>query len=389
MGCMFLLWTTTATAQTFSDSVQISLLTASPGADLYAAFGHSAIRVHDPATNKDWVFNYGTFDFDTPNFYMKFVRGQLNYTLSRGSLKGLQSGYQRSGQRLTEEVFLLTSEQRRQVLDFLLDNYRPENREYLYDFFFDNCATRIRDILEVVLGDALVYDPSGYEPLTFRQLLDLYLSDRPWMDFGMDVLVGLPADRIADIRGQMYLPDFLSLHLGQATVLQEQVPQPLTTPAAELVPLRVMPDQGLPIYVQPLAIGWFFFTLMLLMTLFAGERLQAVMDQFLYLLFGLAGCLLVFMWWGTDHPTTKENMNLLWVNPLLLVLFFSGFGRGRLFGKVFCLVLIVVYLAFLAGYCWWPQQFPVGTFPIALGLCLRLLDRFFMLRKIRIKLKQA
>ncbi|NJL76900.1 MAG: DUF4105 domain-containing protein [Saprospiraceae bacterium] len=158
-------------AQNFSDSVRISLVTGSPGKDLYAQFGHSAIRVQDFKYNQDLVFNYGTFDFDTPNFYWKFVRGKLEYILSVGATSRMIPYYEREGRSLTEQEIQLDSAQQQRVLRILSFNYQPENRGYLYDFFFDNCATRIRDVFENELAPNFTYLSSDTVSITFGSCL--------------------------------------------------------------------------------------------------------------------------------------------------------------------------------------------------------------------------
>ncbi|MCB0642069.1 MAG: DUF4105 domain-containing protein [Phaeodactylibacter sp.] len=364
-------------AQDCTGGCQFSLLTASSGDDLYAAFGHSAVRVLDTVKNKDVVYNYGTFDFDTPNFYVKFVRGQLLYDLSKGSTERLQKGYVREGRGLKEEILLLTPAEQAAVLQFLVNNYKKENRSYLYDFFFDNCATRIRDILETVLGDRLEFVSQESPKLTYRQLLDLYIGDRFWLDFGMDLIVGMPADSIADIRGQMFLPDYLSLHFSQAKVTRDGETTSLVAPAKELVPLERTKGEVLPLYWQPVFVFWVLLGLVALLTWLGGDGLKKGFDLLLFHLIGLAGLLVLFMWVGTDHPTTKWNLNLLWANPLFLFLGAFGFWRDKLPGRLLGMLILLGLLVFVFANPWLPQQFPVGSYPLVLILVLRMADRLF------------
>jgi hypothetical protein len=145
---LFLVTTYQAIAQKqqLSDQAVISLITADPGEELYSLFGHSAIRVKDTVNNQDLVFNYGTFNFNTPNFYMKFTRGKLLYMLSIQQFDRFKRSYEYEKRDLKEQILNLTQDQKQAIFQFLLWNYQPENRYYKYDFFFDNCATRIRDV---------------------------------------------------------------------------------------------------------------------------------------------------------------------------------------------------------------------------------------------------
>ncbi len=202
----------TVKAQDFqlSDEAEISILTGSPGNELYAAFGHTAIHIKDTANGIDVLFNYGIFDFETPNFYMKFVQGKLLYQLAITDYEGLIALYKEGNRTLTEQYLLLDKKQKQEVFDFLVDNSKPENSAYKYDFFFDNCATRVRDVLNKVLGDKLKWDLSKFPPdKSFRDLINPYLVKMPWVDMGMDLILGMPTDRKANLQEYMFLPDYI------------------------------------------------------------------------------------------------------------------------------------------------------------------------------------
>jgi hypothetical protein len=176
--------------QVMGQAYRISLLTADPGDELYSAFGHSAIRVLDKASGEDYVFNYGTFDFNTPNFYGKFASGKLDYMLSVSTFAAFVSEYDRQGRGIKEQVLDLNSEQAGYMLEFLQVNYQPERRFYRYDFFYDNCATRIRDAMDLVLGDKLIWQDEVKEAdeKTFRNLIDEYVYTLTWADLGIRVV---------------------------------------------------------------------------------------------------------------------------------------------------------------------------------------------------------
>ena len=146
-----LLWLPAA-AQELSTKARVMLLTVSPGhEELYAAFGHSAIYIHDPEKHIDKVYNYGTYYYNQPHFYLNFARGYLLYGLSVSTYDRFQGYYAYFNRQVVAQVLDLSLEQRQQVFDFLENNALPENSMYYYDYFYDNCATRIRDVFVQVL----------------------------------------------------------------------------------------------------------------------------------------------------------------------------------------------------------------------------------------------
>ena len=190
-----------------TDAARISLITGQPGKELYASFGHSAIRVYDPSKGLDLVYNYGTFDFDEPGFYTNFLRGKLNYSLSVYDFRNMVLSYKYRNLSLYEQILDLSYEERKSVYAYLNTNYQPENRYYLYDFFFDNCSSRIRDVFEEILGSKLEFrDEHIQKHKTFRQLLDEFLVYSPWADFGIDLILGIPTDAVASSDEYMFLP---------------------------------------------------------------------------------------------------------------------------------------------------------------------------------------
>lgn len=181
-----------------SDSVRISLLTVLPGNDVYSLWGHSAIRVTVPSQGIDVSYNYGTFDFEADWFVPKFMYGSLLYRLSRHDYELAAHSYREIEERpMIEQVLNLSPAQEGSLIRFLENNYLPENRLYTYDFVYDNCSTRIRDALERSLGEAVRFADRPDPQLTFRDLLDPYHREWPFLDAGIDWLLGAPVDRMA------------------------------------------------------------------------------------------------------------------------------------------------------------------------------------------------
>ena len=186
------------------DSLQISLLSCSPGEELYSTFGHSAFRVQDFKGKRDIVFNYGTFNFREKNFYLKFMQGKLKYLLSVETYEDFVYSYSLENRTVYEQVFNLTNDQKYQLYRDLMINAQPANRAYKYDFFWDNCSTRIRDKIDHVFNQSIVYPIRA--DITFRDYLHRYLINSPWSRFGIDLILGLPTDAIAHTREAMFLP---------------------------------------------------------------------------------------------------------------------------------------------------------------------------------------
>lgn len=313
---LFLLPGKTCQAQ-FSDSTQISLITCRPGDEIYNTFGHTAIRVTDPATKLDVLFNYGMFSFDDPNFTMKFLRGKLMYWLGTERYRGFINNYSEQKRSLIEQKLNLSLDQKLAILSDLQVNMKDENRYYLYDFFFDNCSTRPRDVLERHCN--LVYESVGTVS-SYRELLDLYLMGKPWTDFGIDLIIGSIADKKAEVRDQMFLPEQLMIHMASAKINGETelvAEEKLLTDYESHISRRNQHS-----FFTPLIL----FALLLLLELvlflkFRGSTSKFILnyDKIWFLLAGLSSVVLLFMWLGTDHIATKVNMNVLWLSPLYFI----------------------------------------------------------------------
>ncbi len=349
-------------AQQLTDSTRLYLLTCAPGAELFSKFGHSAIRAHDPTNGTDLVFNYGIFDFDTPNFYVKFIRGKLKYMLGVQRTEVFLRSYESEGRRIDQQELILTGQETQRVIDFLRTNYKPENRYYLYDFFYDNCATRIRDVIEQEF-DTSLDPPANYDPTkSFRQLLDEYIGNFPWADFGIDLILGMPADEPADFRDEMFLPDYLSAHFATTQFRGQSL-----TPVPEvIVPARIdhLEPSG---SIGPVWVFGVLAVVVILASLFGPAKLGKLLDSVFLLAAGLAGCLFAFMWMGTDHQATWQNLNLLWANPLWLFVLDGHYKWQRVLLGIACSTTAVA----LIGFPWLPQQLHPAILPIAILLLVR------------------
>lgn len=359
----------------------ITLITCDPGNEMYSMFGHSAFHVVDTSFKIDRVYNYGMFDFNTPNFYGKFAQGKLEYLLGVQSMKGFMYQYEEENRGVYEQTVNLTDAEAVQIVRFLDHNYLPENRGYLYDFFYDNCATKLRDILEEQLDGKLIYPSVKTEPIPFREMVDMYAEKpQPWGDFGIDLILGLPMDKQADFRNQMFLPDFLSDNLSMIRIKHDGKTEPLLGEKTTLY--RAKPtDLGDP-FVTPLMVMGLICLLLIVYTFLGkSESLQNTFDVVFFFILALLGLFWIVMWVFTDHGAAEWNFNMLWCNPLFLILIFGGFFGKK--GKLKSLAPYLMFLcAFMLVFFWFsPQSFHIATYPIIALMTARAWRRMIALAR--------
>lgn len=299
----------------FSDASKASILTCSPGTELYSAFGHTAIRITDLAAEPplDRVYNFGTFQF-SEGFYLRFIQGELIYSLSTSTFGGFLEEYIRSGRGVEEQELNLGPEDIARLDAYLLAHAHPDHRDYRYLFLYDNCATRVITVLDQVFGSRLTVDCVDRRDSTFRDLLRAKLGGIPLTRFGIDVVLGLPVDAPLGKCGDAFLPDHLADELeGMLMDAQTMEERPLVRNRRELLPsmLRAAPDRA----GWPVGVAWGLLAICLLEAVKSKRHLRRVLP----VLTGAVGCLLAFLWFCTDHNDTRYNLNLLWAFPLHLL----------------------------------------------------------------------
>ncbi|GAB2554133.1 DUF4105 domain-containing protein [Spirosoma areae] len=337
------------------------MLTVSPGAELYSSFGHTAIRVFDPIVSQERIYGWGTFDFSTDNFYVKFLRGTLPYTLSITNLYSMQYGAQIENRTIREQVLNLTPAQRQRLFDVLNENYLPQNRTYQYKFYYDNCATRPRDKLADVCGDSLtVPSRTKMTGKSYRDWMNDYLGGQRWAQLGMNLALGTPADVETTGWQAMYIPNQVYDQMARAT---------LRRPSGEVVPLvaqNLTPFDAPQRFRQQVSLLFdphVVFTLLgILVAVFTVRRymVPGKVDRWLdRLLFGVSGFLgwfLLLLWVATDHGVTAWNPTLLYLMPLHLPLIYWATGanttarrRTMYFGITALLILVGMVLSKVPG----------------------------------------
>ena len=373
-------------AQTLTPAAQISLITETPGAELYLAFGHSQIRIVDPVLGIDQVYNYGVFDLEQPGFYTKFMRGRLEYMLAAYPTQYALRNSASQGRGLIEQVLNLSPAEKNRLFAFLEHNVLPENRGYLYDYFYDNCSSHIRDIFDKVLGDSLKWDYSASSnpakpknERTIRDYMNEFLEQAhdEYGRMGLDILLGLPTDKVISPKEEMYLPYYLMYHFDKARILTPAGWQPLVKQKNTLL-LHTLPFEKPAL--QPVVLFWSLFGLTLLFTAWQWRsgNFNRALDVVLFLLTGLLGILIFLLWFFTDHHAASGNLNIIWAMPLNFVAAFVLLSRKQtktvrwyFAGYAGLLGLLLLSWSFL------PQGLNPNLIPFVLLLAVRSVFLFY------------
>ncbi|MBB6326225.1 hypothetical protein FHS59_001853 [Algoriphagus iocasae] len=358
----------------FAQQYRVSLLTCDPGEEIYSSFGHSAIRVLDQETGRDRVYNYGTFDFGAPNFVLNFAGGRLDYFLSVSTFDRFIAEYNYFHRSVREQELDLNQEQKLALIAFLETNYLPENRNYRYDFFFDNCATRIRDVMEEILGNQLVWHDEEQEAVdkSFRQLIDEKVFYMPWSDLGIDLALGSRLDRDATPREEQFLPEYMEEAFARAMIEGDGPTRPLVK--NERVILDFQPANESLGVINPYLLFWILAIVFTAITFigFRKKKLYIGFDLVFFGILGIIGLVMTALWLGSDIPSTKWNWNILWAFPGHLILI-PGLLSKTLKPWLRPYLLFALILADAAVVFWilgW-QSFHPSLIPLLLVIILR------------------
>ena len=375
---------------TLSETAEVSMLTMGPGSVLNDSFGHSAFRIKDSKQNIDVVYNYGVYDFDTPNFYLKFAQGKLLYTLARNNFTPFYDYYSKQNRWIKEQILNLNSSEKQEIFNFLQNNYKPENRKYKYDFFFDNCATKMRDVLVTVLKDKITYqkdlDSNSY---TFRELIQKNVDWNSWGSFGMDIAIGAVVDRKATAWEYQFLPEYVFKAADKATLNRGQ--DDISLVKDTIVLFENSPKEKIINFLtSPLFIMGLLAFIILGFTYkdYKNNSRNRWLDLSIYSITGIIGVLLLFLWFATDHSTTHNNYNLLWAFPLSL---FFVVAISKKIPKPWLKRYAVFQILMLAliGIHWMTgvQVFAYGLLPLLIALLIRYVYLVYFFRKLRVVIK--
>ena len=391
-----------ASVRDWRDSIRVSLVTCSPGTEVYAVYGHTALRVEIPSRGVDAAINYGLFVFDAPNFVWKFIKGDTDYLVGMVSYPMFEREYTERGSSVTLQLLNLSEEEKVRLVALLDRNLKPENRVYRYNFLYNNCSTKARDKVEEALTVAPLLNSQGgmtgphiqdsamsaASPLggteggylTYRSILHEYTAPYPWMQFGIDYLLGIEADRPIDERRQMFAPEYLKAYTAATSladdtrsypyVIEERVVEPLA-PQDAVWHFLLTPVQAMILLLLLVAV---VCTLEVLV-----ERRQWWFDVLLLTVQGLMGCIVAFLFFLSEHPTVGSNVHVIYLNPLPL-LFIPFFVRRVLKRRALtlCYVLAGMYVAFGAVALLAGQYIQPAAWLFVAALLLRVLHNLWI-----------
>lgn len=368
------------------DSLRVSVLTCSPGQEVYALYGHTAIRVQQPEKGIDEVYNYGIFSFSKPHFLWRFVLGQCDYMVQAYPWNLFVKEYVERGSSITAQELNLTPQEAHRLVSRLQENILPENCEYRYNFLYNNCTTKVRDMVEQAINGSVQY-PDSLPRQTHREVLHQYTAEHPWAQEGNDLLLGAEVDTLLSERAAMFVPENMMQAYDGAficTLKGEQRPLVRSTEVlVEARPQVVEPEFPLLPWQTMLAFAavCLFVVLLEVWT----RRLFWLWDVLLLLLQGVAGTLLTFMLLFSEHPAVGSNWQVWLLNPIALIgiplVIRAALKHETTLWYAFQFVMLASFLLFSP---WIPQEFAKITVPLALCLLTRPLSYYiFSVRRGR------
>ncbi|HEY1054341.1 MAG TPA: DUF4105 domain-containing protein [Emticicia sp.] len=377
-----------SSAQMLSPYATVSLLTIAPGDALYSTFGHSGIRIKDPMQALDIVYNYGAFEFRTKGFYLKFLRGTLPYKISVDYYENEIYGWSYENRLVGEQVLNLSQQQKQDIYAFLIKNQLPENRFYSYKFFYDNCSSRLRDVLKTVCGDSLTFPNNVHADSSYRQWIDVYArkNNKLWADFGMDLAIGEPSDLITGASGAMFLPDNLRDAFDKAKIKRNGVWQPLVSQKKDLNPEVLNGVIKEKETITPNILFWGLFVLAggLTFLQLKKDNSNFLFDKILFTITGIVGWVIVFLWFFTNHGVTEYKLNIIWAYPLLFpIALLIKKDTSRTWLATHFMAYGVIQILLLLSWAFLPQEINNSLIPVVLILAMR---SFFVWWRLRNKL---
>jgi hypothetical protein len=348
------------------DSVEVSLLTCSPHEEIYSLYGHTALRWHDLRSGEDLAFNWGIFNFQKPYFILRFVFGLTDYELGAIPMKYFMEEYRSVGSSVTEQVLDLTAGEKQRLFLALIKNLQPENRIYRYNYFYDNCSTRPRDIIEQCINGKIQYtDNKNFTP-SYREMVSICTRNHPWATFGNDMLLGVKADMATNRQQQEFLPEHLLYDFDRAQIYANGKYRQLVKERRTLVPAGVqIIEQDFLLSPTECACALLILSIGILAFEWQRKKTFLLWDSLLMVAQGLVG-LLLFVMLFSQHPTTSTNLQILLFNPLPFF-FLPTVVRRR--STRWWLILSVLFVLFMIGSIF--QHYAEGMHIVALCLLLR------------------
>ena len=371
---LFAFETIQAQEHLLSKNAEISVLTVGPGNELNDAFGHSAFRIKDASRGLDVVYGYGQYDFDSPNFYLKFAQGKLDYLINKSEFNKFYQYYIYFNRSIKAQVLNLSQVEKQKLYDFLINNYKPENRRYLYEFFFDNCATKIKEVANISVNNSIIFNkPKDFEDATFRTLIYQNVKKNSWGSFGIDLALGSVIDRQATPEEHMFLPENIYRFFEVATIGDGN--KPLVSQNHILFNKKEK-YVSTSFLISPLFIIGLIGCFIIFITYkdYKNGKRSNCLDVSLFSITGIIGIVILLLWFATDHTGTHQNYNLLWAFVLNI------FVIGQLFRKTpnawfskYLKFLVIMLCLLTLHWCIGVQVFAIGLIPLLVALFIRYL----------------
>ena len=366
------------------DSIQFSLLTCSPGTEIYSLFGHTAIRYQNFTQNQDIVFNYRMFSFSSPNFIYRFVKGETDYQLGVNDFRSFEAEYMFRGSSVYQQILNLTYEEKLELQNLLFTNYLPQNRVYRYNYFYDNCTTRARDQIEKCIDGNVEY-PTSVPDKTFRGIIHEFTKGFDWEEFGIDLCLGAGADKPIGIRQQMFSPFYMRSFAESAFIKDENGnTRPLVLKEEVIVDADTVDVAGSSLPFSPIACATFFLFLNVVIAFvqIVRKKIYWFWDLILYLSQGLAGCIIAFLFFFSIHPTVDSNWLILLFNPIPLFylpfMVYNDIKRKKDKWHVINSVYLTLFILILPLI---PQEINLSVLLLALGLLFNAVSHQIVYRK--------
>ena len=360
-------------SQTLSDTT-VYLITCGPGTDTYSIYGHSAIRIYIPKNNTDMVYNWGVFDFNAPNFAWKFAKGRLDYYVREEPLKDFLGEYIIEQRYVYSQRMNINAEETKKLVSLIYENIKPENATYKYDFFYDDCSTRIRDIFEKAVGTKLLYPPAetGEIP-SFRNLVSKYQYPYQWLQFGIDLIMGSTSDKKASYRDRMFLPLDMQKELSETVVNRSDKMIPLLQNPQMILDFPALKMRQ-NFFISPVFVFTLILILIIIMSVWLkNKRIINVIDILLFSIFSILAILMIFFGYFTDHVQMKWNLNILWLNPIIFLCLSSLILKRE--GKIWFRIVFYISASFLIIHFILPQDFEISFLPLVMIILIRSLFR--------------
>jgi len=360
--------------RTENSDIEVYLLTCGPGQELYATWGHTALRVKDLNAGTDIVYNWGVFDFSTKHFAWKFARGRLEYMLAYTTYDRFLDEYIYSNREVISQRVNLDRQEINTMLMLIQENLKPENVKYRYDFFYDDCSTRVRDLLENAVGDNLLYPPEDIRnQTTFAKEIERFSKRSPWLDFGIDMLMGREGRKRTTLRDRMFLPDELSKGLSQLVIRRDGLMVPLLANPVTVVESTAV-WQKTNVMLTPISVFSFLLIIVLILSATLKSKLaNNIMDIIIFFLFSVLAVMIFFFNFFTDHVQMRGNLHILWLSPFVITSLIALILDKEFlwsFRTVFVFTIIFTALAILM-----PRSINPAFIPLSLILAVRSLVR--------------